>query len=203
MAYQYFGSGAALNMLSKYFSLTDLTRTSMSAANIPNAAEIANLKKLALMGDLLTDNIGPFRWESAFRSQAVQNQLKAGEGGEAAASQAATKSYHSLGIAGDIEPLTMSAEKYFAKIASNFMIKSMLGEIALKKTVLHISLKTPEKQSVLMYVTPTGQYIRYTPAQVAAILAKYKTPIGLTGLLVASAAVAAYFIWKDQQRFSR
>jgi hypothetical protein len=144
--------------------------------------------------------IGPFTWLSAFRSQAVQNQLKSGAGGASAASQAASKSFHSLGMAGDIVPKTMTAEAFFAKIAADSTLKNMLGEIALKNTALHISLSTPTKQGVLMFVDKAGSYIRYKADEVAAILKKYQKQVAIGGGAIVLIGLGIFLFLKMRKK---
>jgi hypothetical protein len=196
--------GASKNLattkISKYFTIGDFSKTSTGAPNMPPADIVKNLTRLAEVGDILYDKIGPFSIESAYRSQATQDALKSGAGGAAAAAQAATKSYHTQGIAFDIIPHNKTPQQYQALIAMNGPILNMLGEIATKKTVLHISLATPTKTGVLMYVDQAGQYIRLKAEEIAALLSKYKKPIAISGAVLALLGIAAFLYMRNRRK---
>jgi hypothetical protein len=204
MSIDFFGAALAPTKISKYFTLEDLTQTSTGVKNIVTPEARANLTRLAAVLDTLYDSIGPFRVISGYRSAAVQEAIKGGAAGAASAAQAASKSFHSLGMAADIVPSTKSANQYLADIAANPQIKNLLGEIAIKSgglpidktgNTLHVSLATPSKQGVLMYVDQAGNYIRMAASEVSAFLDKYKKPIVVAGsiLLPAGILLAAWF----------
>lgn len=210
MSYEFRFNGAPSSlMLSKYFSVKDLTKTSIAGDNSPTPEALANLKKLAQVLDVLTDKIGPFDVISAYRSPTIQSALKSGAQGGASASQAASKSFHSLGLAADIVPKTMTANAYFSAIASNSAIKDMLGEIAVKTNgpylnpamTLHVSVATPTKRGVLMYVNSAGSYIRLAADEVKSFLSKYKTPLLVTGSIsiFLAAGFAIYMFLKSRK----
>src|SRR5690606_38198163 len=121
-------------------------------SNIPDETQIENLKKLALMLDDLFTQIGPFQIESGFRTKELQVALSKDT------PQAAANSFHVLGIAADVVPTTMSAEKWFAKLLAS-PLRAQLGEMALKQNTIHLSLATSWKQDVPMRVV-NNQYIR-------------------------------------------
>lgn len=211
MSTEFFGAALAPTKISKYFTLEDLTQTSTGVKNIVTPEARANLVKLATVLDTLYDTIGPIRVISGYRSVAVQEALKGGAGGASAAAQAASKSFHSLGMAADIVPFTKSANQYLADIAANPKIKNLLGEIAIKSgglpidktgNTLHVSLATPTKQGVLMYVDEAGRYIRMAADEVTAFLDKYKKPIVIAGsiLLPFGIVLAA---WLYTRRFRK
>ena len=184
--------------LSKYFTLADLTKTDTKTANTPDKAALDSLTKLAKTLDVLYEKVGPFSVLSGYRSPAVQAALKTGAAGSSAAAQAADKSYHSLGIAADIAPKNMSAEAFMAKIAQMTDLKNMLGEIAIKKTALHVSLATPQKQAVFMWVDSAGQYIRFKTDELAKIVERNKVAFGLGTVGLLAAAFAIYFLMKKK-----
>lgn len=146
------GLGQASDFLSKRFTLRDLTKTDQKTANMPNEAQLANLKKLAQVLDYLYDKVGPFQVISAFRSQATQDALKAGGAGDVSAQMAATNSLHSTGEAADIYPTTMSLEAYFVRLFALPEVKERLGQIVIK-----------ERQNALHISTPTGRFPAGTP----------------------------------------
>ena len=204
MSYEFRGPAPASPMLSKYFSLKDLTVTSLPGDNTPTPEALANLKKLAQVLDILREKVGPFKVISAYRSPANQAALKSGAQGGASASQAASKSFHSLGLAADLVPSTMTANQYFTAIAADSSLKNMLGEIAVKTNgpylnpanTLHVSVATPNKTGVLMYVDAAGRYIRMAQDEVSQFLSKYKKPIIVTaGISVFLAAAFAIFMF--------
>lgn len=204
MSYEFRGPAPTSPMLSKYFSIKDLTVTSLPGDNTPTPEALANLKKLAQVLDILREKVGPFKVISAYRSPANQAALKSGAQGGASASQAASKSFHSLGLAADIVPSTMTANQYFTAIAADSSLKNMLGEIAVKTNgpylnpanTLHVSVATPNKTGVLMYVDAAGKYIRMAQDEVSQFLSKYKKPIIVTaGISVFLAAAFAIFMF--------
>lgn len=188
--------------LSKYFTLSDLTITSVQQPNVPTPEALENLKKLAALADLLYDQIGPFKVISGYRSPQVQSALKSGAGGSSAASQAATHSFHSLGMALDLVPTSMTAQQFWAEIATRPELKNKLGEIAIKQTALHISLATPNKQGVLMYVDKAGKYIRMAADEVSAFVSKHKkVVVAVAGIGLPLALGFAFFMWfKSRQK---
>lgn len=138
--------------LSKYFTLEDLTTTNQDVDNTPDTFAMGKLRELAVVLDLIYDQIGPFRVTSGYRSSAVNEKI----GGS-------TNSYHSRGIAADILPYNDSAKTFFEKILRSPLFNS-LGEVideANEKGVVHVSLPTPEKRSVAMWLE-NGNYLRYS-----------------------------------------
>lgn len=152
-------------MLSKYWTLADLTKTSTGLDNMPPEAEYKNLKWLARTLDDLYDQIGPFNILSAFRTHAVQEALA--DAGEPASTS--RKSFHEAGMAVDIYPTTMSLEEYFGKIAASDEWKTKLGEIIIKppQKTIHLSLATPAYQGVFKALNSAGVYASLTADQVA------------------------------------
>ena len=158
--------------LSKYFTLAMLTATSTGQANTPSSAIITKLQQGASLLDQLYDTIGPFRIESAFRSQATQDALR--DGGN---TQAVATSLHSTGEAFDIIPTTMTVGEYYFKIVANPVLASKFGAFAIKNTVIHLDTKTSTRQAVALKVQPDGQYVRLTTAEINEGLNKYANQI--------------------------
>jgi len=203
MSYEFRGPAPTSPMLSKYFSLKDLTKTSLPGDNTPTPEALSNLKKLAQVLDILKEKVGPFDVISAYRSPANQAALKSGAQGGASATQAATMSFHSQGLAADIVPKTMNANQYFSAIAENPTLKNMLGEIAVKTNgpylnpamTLHISVATSTKQGVLMYVDSAGKYIRLASSEVKSFLDRYRKPLAIAAGGLGILTAAAFAVW--------
>jgi hypothetical protein len=147
---------------SQFFTEDELTATSSGIANIPDSEQEGNLQLLANLLDYLKTHVGDFNIESGFRSQAVQSWLIGGGAGADSAVQASPTSYHMQGKAADITPTGMTAKEFYAKLISDETLRNMMGEIALKKNTIHVSIPTPTKLGVPMIVNEAGQYIRYT-----------------------------------------
>lgn len=150
--------------LSKYFTLEDLTKSATARAegidNSPDVFAQNNLQQLALRLDFLYDQIGPFRISSGYRSPALNDAI-----------HGAANSYHTRGIAADIIPENDTPEGYFKKIATSSLL-NQLGEVineADEKGVVHVSLPTPEKTGVLLYLKDGGYY-RYSKKQLDELL---------------------------------
>lgn len=192
-------SSALDEKLSPNFTLREMTKTDTGLSNLPTSEHKANLKRLALKLEGLRLVLGPMVVVSAYRSQAVQTQLKTA-GSAAEQAQAATKSLHSEGIAADIQPLKMSAEKAWAIIAADPTLKASLGEIALKSNVLHISLPTPTKQGVLMEVI-NNQYIRTPLEKVKEIIARNQVAAAAGGgTLLLLGALGAFLYFRSRKK---
>lgn len=142
--------------LSKHFTLEDLTVTNTGLDNTPTSDARNNLQKLALLLDIIYDQIGPFSVTSAYRSDAVNNSI----GG-------ATGSYHTLGIAADLSPFNDTPYDFFVKIL-NSSIFDKVGELineADEKGVVHVSLPSFAKRSVAMYLK-NGNYLTYSQSEI-------------------------------------
>lgn len=145
--------------LSKYFTLEELTTTSHAVDNTPDVMAEDSLRRLAVLLDMIYDQIGPFRITSGYRSPALNEEI----GG-------ATNSYHMRGLAADILPYNDTPYNFFLKIVQSPLLSS-IGELineADEKGVVHVSLPTAEKQSVVMYLQG-GSYLRYSPSDIAAM----------------------------------
>jgi hypothetical protein len=153
--------------LSKYFTLENLTTTSRKVDNTPDTFSQGNLQRLAVILDMLYDQIGPIRVTSGYRSAALNADLSADH-------PVSNTSLHMHGMAADILPLNDSAENYFKKIAQS-PLKNLLGEIineADEQGVVHVSLPYEGGTGVLKYLK-YGSYYRYTPDEVQALIHGY------------------------------
>lgn len=160
-------------LYSKYFTLKQLTVTSLPYPNLPlDQTSQDNLRKLATFLDAIQDNVGSFVIASAYRSPENQAALQSGAGGATAASMAVSHSYHSMGLAADITPKNgMTPTEFAQAIYQNPVTSAIAGQIVDKseggnETSLHISIQTPKfTKATPMYVV-AGQYYRMTPTQI-------------------------------------
>ena len=186
--------------LSTHFTLRDLTITSAPSqySNIPDESQLANLRLLAKALEVVYAKVGPFKIASAFRSQAVQNWLKSGGGGSSAASMAVSHSYHTLGIAADVVPMTLSQEEFFTRCYAIPAVRAVLGQIVNKaeggQASIHLSLPTAQFPSgTLMKVGEGGQYYRLSGNEVQDFLENY--PVTITASLGLIALIGASTYW--------
>ena len=117
------------------YILSDLCVTQQKIANLPTDQNtIDNLRWLAKVLDQITKSIGPFTIISAFRSSEVQDAVAGSE---------TKKSFHEVGMAADIYPVTMDIDQFFGMLLSSSW-RNKLGEIILKKdqNTIHIGLPT-------------------------------------------------------------
>lgn len=161
--------------LSRYFTLEDLTRSQTASSrgidNSPDIMSQGNLSQLALILDLLYDQIGPFSISSGYRSPALNEAIGGADG-----------SLHMRGMAADIIPETLTPDAYFWAIAKS-PLKDSLGEIineAAEKGVVHVSLPyidgggTP-RNGYLKYLAG-GSYHLYSASQLAAHASSAEDP---------------------------
>lgn len=179
-------------MISSRFSLGDLihsdTASRLGIDNMPSDnATFTNLTQLGSVLDEIWDKIGPFDIESGYRSPALQAALAGGGDTAEAAAQAATHSFHELGMAADITPTTIPAADFFAKLISS-PLKDKLGEIALKTNSIHLSLPGLGKQGVVMKVT-NNQYIRMTTDEIQNLVDQYGPYIATAGIGIGVAVI--------------
>lgn len=163
---------------SKYFTLAQLTPTSLPFPNLPlDQQSQDNLKQLGVLLDAIQDNVGTFTIASAYRSPANQASLQSGAGGAAAASMAVSHSLHSSGQAADITPANgMSATQFAQAIYNNPLLKTLCGQLCDKsegghETSLHLStiITTGNHKFFTctpMYVNSAGGYVRMTPSEI-------------------------------------
>jgi len=151
--------------LSRYFTLEQLTHSDTAKAhgisNQPDVFAQGNLSKVALLLDLIYDQIGPFRITSGYRSQALNDLLQ----------NSSSTSLHMRGMAADLLPLTMTADQFFWKLAAS-PLKNSCGEIineAAEEGVVHVSIPYERGAGILKYLE-NGSYYQYTPAEIQAKL---------------------------------
>lgn len=163
--------------ISQYFKWNEFLRTETGVDNTPTAEAAQNLEKLAAVLDIFRDKFGPINITSGYRSANVQQALR--DSGNA---QAAAYSLHQEGLAADITPTGVTAQKLFAEVAGTPELAAMVGEFALKANTIHMSLPTSTKQQVFMYVNAADQYIRYTAQELSDFIAKNKTAVIASGI---------------------
>lgn len=144
--------------LSPTFKVGDLTYSDTAKQRgIDNELPVdllENAKKTASVLESLKSEIGPFQLESGYRSPELNSIL----GGS-------TTSRHVYAEGFDIRPTTMTADEYFGKILASKKWMDKLGEVAIKKTVIHATL--PFYDSANRYIAgevleklDTGEYIK-------------------------------------------
>ena len=159
------------------YKLKDLTTTQTGLDNQPDSDyQIANLRWLAKVLEQLEASIGPFAVLSAFRSHDTQEAVGPGAVAEG------KLSFHEVGMAADIGPLTMTIEDYISKIM-NSEWRSKLGEIIFKKdqNALHIGLPSKKYRGVFK-IRENGSYRMMTQNEIK----------GLEDIMKASYAPVSY-----------
>lgn len=201
---QKIGLGSSDEHLSPHFTVGDLTKSEtaqkLGISNYPDTTEAYNnLKKLAALYEVIWSRIGPFTTLSSYRNQAVQNALKAGAAGAESAKMAATASYHTLGIAGDITPTTMKLEEFYTRLWNDAEVKKIIGQVAYKPTqnAVHISFQTDKfPQATPMKVLSDGSYVRLDEEEKEAWLVRYPIQIGVGIGVVILASLATFLLVK-------
>lgn len=154
--------------LSKYFTLEDLA----PGGGMLSPAVMAKLQTLARLLDAIYDRVGPFSITSAYRSPARQAALKVSN------IQAIDHSLHSDGEAADITPSFMTLADFTERVSLDPELKKMIGQWAVKKYTVHLSITTPEFPSFTpMYAADDGKYYRFTPFDLSQYLASGLRPI--------------------------
>jgi hypothetical protein len=200
------GLGAALSdHLSPRFTLQDLTVTSAKLPNFPDAAALANLKKLAALLELLYSRIGPFKIISAYRSPEVQAWIKSGGSGAVSAQMAATTSLHSTGEAADIQPTSMPLEEFYVKLFANPAIREKCGQIVNKKeggqNTIHLSIPNPKfPTGTPMRVGEDGQYYRLTADEIQGWIKRYPGAVAGAGFLALVLAGVTFYLIRRFRR---
>lgn len=179
--------------LSKYFTLEQLTATSYKIANMPDSKALAYLRELAQVLDFVYDNIGAFKLISVYRSQALQDHIRK-YGSPTEQKQAVAKSYHSTGQAADIQPTTMSVTAFMAKIAQSPSVMKKMGAFAIKSGNVHFDIDTTKRVGVALKATPSGEYVRLTPAEIKNLITQNPIKAGV-GALVVFSAIAGLIYW--------
>lgn len=134
--YMVFGDMPPSMMLTKDFSVGNLTVTNTGLDNTPDQSVKNNLKNMAIALQKIKDELGPFRIASAYRNEQVNTAV----GGS-------PTSRHKYGEAADIVPRLQMAEKYWALILAKPHLKKLFGEISLKKHQGSIHLSLPYRNS--------------------------------------------------------
>jgi hypothetical protein len=167
--------GLDLNaQLSPHYKVKDLIVTTTGIPNNPDMWAVQELRRLAVVLELMRNRIGGFGIDSAYRSQRLQDYLKGGGQGYSAASQAASKSEHTIGIAADIIPYVRTAPVFYSMLVKDPVINKHLGQVAVKKNTVHFALKSAKHPTTeWMYVTSGGSYVRFPKSELSAYVAKY------------------------------
>lgn len=202
MRHTHFGDYDPDEQLSAHFTLRDLTVTNAPPdqyPNIPDEAQLANLRILAKALEVVYTKVGPFRIASAFRSQAVQNWIIHGGAGSTAAAMAVSVSYHTLGIAADVTPESLSVEEFFTRCYAIEAVRAVLGQIVNKaeggQQSVHLSLPTDKfPEGTLMRVGEGGQYYRLTGNEISDYLENYPVTITASLLFITLLGASTYWI---------
>lgn len=165
--------------ISKYFDLEELTTTSEQVDNTPGQSAYQNLKyRLGPVLDQIYEQVGSFSVISGFRSDFL-NELIGG----------AANSYHTRGLAADIAPSwPMNATDFWLKIYDS-PLRSSLGEIALKKNVIHLSLADPPLKVGVPLDARSGSYLRMSKSDIEAL--RGETGVTEPSVVLAGAGVLA------------
>ena len=128
-------------MLSKFFSLSELTVTSTGLDNSPTTEHMEHLKKLAAFLDKIRAECGnmPITVTSAYRSEEVNHAV----GGVA-------NSDHPLGYAGDLKHSVLTPLQFAHKIAFG-SLKGKFDQVILETSrgVVHVSVNPRMRGQVL------------------------------------------------------
>lgn len=182
--------------VSKYFTLAQLTATQQKTSNKPPQSVLAELTVLGSVLDEIYEKIGPFKVESAYRSQETQEALKSGGN-----VQAISKSYHTLGMAADIVPSKEGISSFFFKILGHPTISKKVGGVAIKSNTIHFDTDIKKRVGVGLRVTSSGAYVRLSDSEVKTGIAKYVKTAAIAGggLLAILAAIGAFFFFKRKK----
>lgn len=138
--------------MTPHFTLKELTATSRKFDNTPNAAELANLQRLALfLEDVRTLLGASITINSAFRSKAVNDAVGSRD-----------SSQHRHGCAADIKVAGMSPDQVVRTIvASDLKYDQIIREF---DSWTHISITNnadglPRKQALIIDKLGTRQFI--------------------------------------------
>lgn len=222
MTYKFFGdAGGGDPQISKYFTLADLTRTDQSADNTPDANSLVNLNQLGKLLDQIYDLVGPFNVLSAFRSKAVEDALSA-SGQPTAEAAGGHVSFHTVGLAADINPTTMSLDEFFGKILAQMGTADQPGplwnqmtEIGYKPSQgsIHVAgAVTYRAINVVLSLQDDGTYGRLSPEKILEYMSPYvqqaitdveqaaTSPSGIAGILAVGAALLALVFFSRKKR---
>jgi hypothetical protein len=110
-----------------------------------------------------------------------------------------TKSYHELGIAGDISPTTMKLEAFYTRLWNDAEVKKLIGQVAYKpsQNSVHISFQTERFPSATpMKVLSDGTYVRLDENEKQAWLVRYPIQIGVGIGVVILASLTTFLLVK-------
>ena len=141
-------------MLSKNFSLDELTHTDTGVSNVPNDEQRSNLVLVACtLLQPVRDEFGPIRVSSGFRSPEVHAAIKETQG-----APTSNTSQHLLGEAADFIPLEADLETVFQWCKKNLVFGQLILEGNLGKRWIHISLVRVNKPNMMALRFEDGTY---------------------------------------------
>lgn len=162
--------------LTDKYELGDLTKTNQVLAlpNLPTEQWVLNnLKLLAQDLEVLESQVGPFVIISGFRTEELQNLLKAQ--GEPTGS--GSKSFHEVGRGVDIFPSTMDTNEFFGRLLANPQLRSMFAEIAVKpsQNAIHLAINVPSdvRSPKILGLNPQNQYATLSQQEIEFYVSKY------------------------------
>ena len=163
------------------YKLKDLTVTKTGLPNLPNEAELKNLKWLARRLSELENQIGHFGIISAFRSYQVQNQVL---GHDPYTQVNRKKSFHEAGMAADIYPIGQTIDAFFGKMLADEDILNSWGEVSIKpsQNAIHIGLPTDRLKGKAM-ILENGRYRDLSASEIEFYASPYRrifTPVDQT-----------------------
>lgn len=153
------GQGAVQDLrVSKYFSLSELTRSSTALRkkipNDPSPEQFENLKKLGAVMDEIRWGVGPIRGNSALR----QPDLNVAIGGS-------KTSVHRSGSAIDCVPLKMTLKEMMLWVVDH-IDDLEIDQLIYEGTWIHIGVANPRKGQKVRRATLMmfgGKYFKFNP----------------------------------------
>ena len=108
--------------LGVYFTLDEMVATDTNLLNEPYDQELINLTRLVTLTlDPIREDVGPLRVTSGYRSEAV-NQAVGG----------VSDSYHTDGLAADVQHIKLSARELFNEIKTWFEYAGIIDKCILE-----------------------------------------------------------------------
>jgi hypothetical protein len=155
------------------WTLEELTTTSLDKfrkTNVPNAEVQKNLKeRLSPMLEFLYATVGPFTFESVYRS----DELNAAVGGS-------PNSLHRVGLAADLRP-TMGANAYAATLAKYPELRSKVGEIIVNSSsVVHVSAPQTNRLYPIQRAIAGKGYVPFTKEELRQFIKDYGREIAVS-----------------------
>lgn len=168
------------------WTLSELSATSLEKfkkTNVPPENVQKNLKLLSQMLDELYSTIGPFTFESVYRS----DELNQAVGGS-------PNSLHRIGAAADIRP-TIGAQAYAATIAKYPEIRSKVGEVIVNSSnVLHVSLPNASKNYPISRKIAGKGYVPFTKEELEKFIDEYALELKVGGGLLIALGLGYLFL---------